>query len=117
MTEARSRWGAAIAGGVIGALLTAAILLLVVPQWLAPSLVRQGLMKDPQILVDAAVGPLRRFVPEKSTVKWAVSLARRPNITSLGSEGTMGPILPRNEPPVIVLHRASTALRYSGSLM
>ena len=54
MTEARSRWGAAIAGGVIGALLTAAILLLVVPQWLAPSLVRQGLMKDPQILVDAA---------------------------------------------------------------
>ena len=34
------------------------------------------------LLVDAALGPLRRFVPEKSTAKWAVSLARRPNITA-----------------------------------
>jgi len=34
------------------------------------------------LLVDAALGPLRRFVPETSTAKWAVSLARRPGITA-----------------------------------
>ena len=49
-----SLWGAAIIGGIVGALVTAAILLLAVPQLLAPKLVRSGLMEDPQILVDAA---------------------------------------------------------------
>ena len=34
------------------------------------------------LLVDAALGPLRRFVPDMSTAKWAVSLARRPDITA-----------------------------------
>ena len=33
------------------------------------------------LLVDAALGPLRRFVPDTSTAQWAVSLARRPDIT------------------------------------
>ena len=28
------------------------------------------------LLVDAALGPVRRFVPDMSTAKWAVSLAR-----------------------------------------
>ena len=30
------------------------------------------------LLVDAALGPVRRFVPDMSTAKWAVSLARKP---------------------------------------
>ena len=30
------------------------------------------------LLVDAALGPVRRFVPDLSTAKWAVSLARQP---------------------------------------
>jgi len=30
------------------------------------------------LLVDAALGPLRRFTPDLSTAKWAVSVARRP---------------------------------------
>lgn len=34
------------------------------------------------LLVDAALSPLRRFVPDKSTAHWAVSLARRPDITA-----------------------------------
>jgi polyhydroxyalkanoate synthase subunit PhaC len=34
------------------------------------------------LLVDAALGPLRRFVPDTSTARWAISLARRPDITA-----------------------------------
>ena len=34
------------------------------------------------LLVDAALGPLHRFVPDMSTAKWAVSLARAPDITA-----------------------------------
>ena len=34
------------------------------------------------LLVDAAVGPVRRFVPDLSTAKWAVSLARKPGLTA-----------------------------------
>ena len=34
------------------------------------------------LLVDAALGPVRRFVPDMSTAKWAVSLARKPGTTA-----------------------------------
>ena len=34
------------------------------------------------LLVDAAPGLVRRFVPDISTAKWAVSLARRPCLTA-----------------------------------
>ena len=34
------------------------------------------------LLVDAALGPVRRFVPDVSTAKWAVSLVRRPRTTA-----------------------------------
>ena len=44
----------AIAGGVVGALLTAALLLFAAPQFVGSRIVRQGLMADPQILVDTA---------------------------------------------------------------
>ena len=30
------------------------------------------------LLVDAALGPVRRFVPDLSMAKWAISLARTP---------------------------------------
>ena len=45
---------AAIAGGVIGSLLTAGALLVAAPELLAGRIVRQGMMADPQILVDTA---------------------------------------------------------------
>jgi protein-disulfide isomerase len=47
-------WLPAIAGGAVGAALTAALLLLAAPQVLAPKIVRQGMLADPQILVDTA---------------------------------------------------------------
>ncbi len=34
------------------------------------------------LLVDAALGPVRRFVPDQSMARWAVSLARRPAVTA-----------------------------------
>jgi protein-disulfide isomerase len=47
----RSPLAAGIIGGIIGALTTALILLAVVPQWLGPRIVREGLMRDPEVLI------------------------------------------------------------------
>jgi protein-disulfide isomerase len=44
----------ALAGGVIGGVLTAAALLLAAPQLVGTRIVREGLMADPQILADTA---------------------------------------------------------------
>jgi protein-disulfide isomerase len=44
--------GAAIGGGVIGAVLTAGFLFLAVPQWLGPRIVREGIVRNPQVLVE-----------------------------------------------------------------
>lgn len=49
-----SHWRAAIGGGLIGSVLTAAVLVLAAPQMIGPKLVRQGMLADPQILVDAS---------------------------------------------------------------
>ena len=46
--------GAAIAGGLIGAAATAAVLVFAMPQAVSSRIVRQGLMADPQVLMDAA---------------------------------------------------------------
>lgn len=54
MGSNRSSFVMAIAGGMIGAALTAAFLLLAVPQWLGNRIVRDAMLKDPQILVDTA---------------------------------------------------------------
>ena len=48
----RGNWGAAVVGGVIGALLTAAILIFAPPNFVASRIVRQGLLADPAILAD-----------------------------------------------------------------
>jgi protein-disulfide isomerase len=47
-------FGVAVAGGVIGSVLTAAALLFAAPQLLSSRIVRQGMLSDPQILADAA---------------------------------------------------------------
>ena len=46
--------GAALIGGVIGAVLTAGLLVFAAPQFLSSRIVRQGMLADPQILVDAS---------------------------------------------------------------
>ena len=52
-TPTRGILGAAIAGGIIGSLLTAAALFFALPNVLSSRIVRQGLISDPKILPDA----------------------------------------------------------------
>ena len=60
----RSSFFAAIAGGIIGAALVAAILFLAVPQLLGNRIVRNAMLSDPQILVDTADAlKARQFAP------------------------------------------------------
>ena len=49
-----SAFAPALAGGVVGAALTAALLLFAAPQLVGGRIVRQALIADPQILVDGA---------------------------------------------------------------
>lgn len=46
--------GAAIGGGLVGSILTALLLLFAAPEMLGSRIVREGMMADPQILVDAS---------------------------------------------------------------
>jgi protein-disulfide isomerase len=46
-------FAAAVAGGIIGAVLTAAVLFFALPNVLSSRIVRQGLLTDPKILTDA----------------------------------------------------------------
>lgn len=48
----RGAFGAAIAGGLIGAVLTAGLLLFATPNFLSSRIVRQGMLSDPKILTD-----------------------------------------------------------------
>ena len=50
----RLSWIIAIGGGLIGSLVTAGLLLLAAPQLIGPKLVRDALINQPQILVDAS---------------------------------------------------------------
>ncbi len=55
MTESKgSPLVSAIVGGVVGSVLTTAVLLVAAPQFMSGRIVRQGMLNDPQILVDAA---------------------------------------------------------------
>ena len=48
----QSGFGAAVAGGIIGSLLTAALLFFAAPGLISSKIVRQGLLADPKILTD-----------------------------------------------------------------
>ena len=50
---AGGKWGPAIVGGIIGALLTGAIGLAIVPRMVGPEAVRRAIIADPSMLVDA----------------------------------------------------------------
>lgn len=55
MTENRnSRWGAAIGGGLVGALLTAGLLVAAAPRLVGEKLVREAILAHPDILVEAS---------------------------------------------------------------
>jgi protein-disulfide isomerase len=60
----RGIFGAALAGGIVGAALTAAALLFAPPQWLSSRIVREALIAEPQILADTADALRdRQYVP------------------------------------------------------
>jgi len=52
VTNRPSLFGAAVVGGVVGSVITAALLFFAAPQYLASRIVRQGMLDDPQILSD-----------------------------------------------------------------
>ena len=68
-----SPWMAAIGGGIVGSVLTAALLLLAAPQYLAGRIVRQGMLSEPQILSDT-VDALRdqQYAPVLSAYRAAI---------------------------------------------
>ena len=47
-------FGAAIVGGIVGAVLTAGAIFVAAPHYLSSKIVRQGMLADPQILADTA---------------------------------------------------------------
>jgi protein-disulfide isomerase len=66
-------FGAALIGGIIGALLISALMLFAIPSLLASRIVRQGLLADPRILSDA-VEALRdaQYAPVLATNRAAI---------------------------------------------
>lgn len=65
--------GAAVAGGIIGSLLTAAVLFFALPNYLSSRIVRQGMLADPKILSDT-VDALRdlQYAPVLDTNRAAI---------------------------------------------
>jgi protein-disulfide isomerase len=60
----------AIAGGVIGAVLTLAFLAFAAPQFFSSRIVRQGMLNDPQILVEAADALRdRQYAPTLASIR------------------------------------------------
>lgn len=60
----------AIAGGFIGAVLTLAILTFAAPQFVSSRIVRQGMLNDPQILVEAADALRdRQYAPTLASIR------------------------------------------------
>lgn len=51
--ERRGGFGTALIGGIVGSALTAALLLVAAPSLLSSKIVRQGLLADPHLLIDA----------------------------------------------------------------
>lgn len=54
MNEAGGKWGPAIVGGIVGALLTGLLGMALAPRLVGPDTVRRALLADPQMLVDAS---------------------------------------------------------------
>jgi len=54
MSDVAGKWGPAVVGGVIGALLTGALGLAMAPRLVGPKQVREALLADPQMLMDAS---------------------------------------------------------------
>ena len=75
MTQANRSplFGAAVAGGLVGSAITAALLFFAAPQYLASRIVRQGMLADPKILSDT-IDALRdaQYAPVLNTYRAAI---------------------------------------------
>ena len=88
--RARGTFSAALTGGIIGSLATAALILFAAPQYLSSRIVRDGLLADPKILSDA-VDALRdaQYAPVLAANRAAIEMpfgsswkgAARPEVT------------------------------------
>ena len=75
MTENRGSLLPAIVGGIIGSAITAGGLLLAAPQLISGKVVRQAMLDDPQILVDAAdVLRDRQYAPTLSNTRTQIEV-------------------------------------------
>lgn len=86
----KSPWAAGLVGGIAGSALTALLMIAVVPQWLGPRIVREGLMRDPEVLVagsealkskqaSSVLGPIRAALETPFASSWKG--AAQPDVT------------------------------------
>jgi protein-disulfide isomerase len=113
-------FGAALAGGVIGSLLTAVALIFAAPQFLSSQIVRQGLLSDPSVLPDA-VDALRdaQYAPVLAANRAAIETpfasswkgAAKPDVTLVEFFDYACPYCKASNPHVDQLLKEDPALR------
>ena len=114
------RLGTAVAGGLVGSLLTAALLIFAAPQFLSSKIVRQGMLADPQILPDA-VDALRdaQYAPVLNANRAAIETpfgsswkgASKPEVTLVEFYDYACPYCKASNPHVDQLLRENPKLR------
>lgn len=63
-------FAAAIGGGLVGSVVTAALLMVAAPQWLGPRIVREGILNDPQVLIEGSEAlKQRQFEPVLASLR------------------------------------------------
>ncbi|MES2136552.1 MAG: DsbA family protein [Pseudomonadota bacterium] len=118
--QRQSGFGAALAGGVVGSALTAALLFFAAPGLLSSKIVRQGLLADPKILSDA-VDALRdaQYAPVLATNRAAIETpfatswkgAAKPEVTLVEFFDYACPYCKASNPTVDRLLREDKGLR------
>jgi protein-disulfide isomerase len=118
--RARGTFSAALTGGIIGSLATAALILFAAPQYLSSRIVRDGLLADPKILSDA-VDALRdaQYAPVLAANRAAIEMpfgsswkgAARPEVTLVEFFDYACPYCKASNPSVDRLLREDQGLR------
>ncbi|HEU4809674.1 MAG TPA: DsbA family protein, partial [Sphingomicrobium sp.] len=119
-TPSSERIGAAVAGGIVGAAIMAALLFFLAPQLLGKRIVREGLLADPKVLVDAGEALRdRQFEPVLSQHRAAIETpfgtswkgASKPEVTVVEFFDYACPYCKASNPAVERLIREDKGLR------